>query len=225
MLARLLEFCESKLGIDAKKDLRWYDSRRPKRVSARSFYESYARALLVSGIGAEQADTWAGRSGFWEVFTLENCRRYQARVLLRRVNVVPDNKMGRKLTVLHGLGRALAGLTPRQVADRYFGGIIRSRDLSEDNVPTLDDLSLIGPPSARFIIRNMGGELIKDDRWLNELVRYFRCDLSEFERAGKEIGWMVGRVDLVLWWYCKQEIGSTSKLAAHFRGHGFAPNA
>jgi hypothetical protein len=225
MLARLLKLCECKLDGEAKKDLIWYDSERPTTVSGVAFFESYAWALLVSGIGRKQATTWAQRSGFWQIFTLENCRQETAHSLLRQVNVAPDNKMGRKLTEIHTLGRMLADMTPRQVADKYFGGTIHSRDLSEANVPDLDQLPLIAPTSARFIIRNMGGELIKDDRWLKAFMEYFKFDTGDLERAGKELGWMLGRVDLVLWGYCEQEIGSTVNLAAHFRSIGFGPSA
>jgi hypothetical protein len=36
MLAKLLRFCESRLGEEARRDVRRYDTERPKRVSARA---------------------------------------------------------------------------------------------------------------------------------------------------------------------------------------------
>jgi hypothetical protein len=85
--------------------------------------------------------------------------------------------MGRKLTAVCALGRDLCGLTPKEVGHRFFGGITKSAQLGEDHVAALDALPFIGKPSARFIIRNMGGDLIKDDRYLVAIMRYFGCSL------------------------------------------------
>jgi hypothetical protein len=184
-------------------------------------YESYTWALLVSGIGAKQASSWAKRVGFWEAFTLERCGRYTARALLRKIGAKADNKLGEKLHAIHALGRSVGNLTPRQVADKYFSGTICSRDLNEQHVAALDALPFIAPTSARFMIRNMGGELIKDDRWLLAVMSYFHCDQSALQCAGEMLDWKLGRVDLVLWWYCEQEIKATQRLPAHFTAHGF----
>jgi len=129
--------------------------------------------------------------------------------------------MGKKLAAVRALGRELCGFTPKQVGDKFFAGVTKSVTLSEQHVPALDALPFIAEPSARFMIRNMGGELIKDDRWLSAIMRYFRCTFKDLTRAGAALGWRVGRVDLVLWCYCEQEIGSTRNLKRHFRGVGF----
>ena len=178
----------------------------------------------MPGIGARAAETWANRVEFWETFTPDRRKRYPAASLSRRVGVAPGNKRGRKLIAVHALGRAPAGLSPREVADRYFGGTSGSRDLGESQVPAIDALPLVGAPSARFIIRNMGGESIKDDRWLTALMKYFCCGVDDLARAGRRLGWQLGKVDLVLGHYCASEVGATKKLAAHFRRLGFAPS-
>jgi hypothetical protein len=71
--------------------------------------------------------------------------------------------------------------------------------------------------SARFIIRNLGGELIKDDRWLEAIRRHFGCSFADFEQAGRSLRWELGKVDLVVWCYCEQEIRSTSRLGRHLQ--------
>ena len=224
MLAKLLRYCESKLSSEAKKDLRWYDAGRPKRVSVQSFFHAYARALLVSGIGATAADTWAKNHRFFEIFTLENCKRRTATALLRAVGQEPNNVRGSKLTAIHALGHELASLTPRQAADRYFSGTLLSSELGERHVPELDKLRFVAPTNARFILLNMGAEeLLKCDTWLTAFMHYFRCDVQALKQAGRKLGWKLGRVDRVLWWYCKQEIRSSKNLPAHFRKLGFVP--
>jgi hypothetical protein len=129
--------------------------------------------------------------------------------------------MGKKLAAVGALGRALCGLNPKQVAEKFFAGVTRTAGLGEDHVPALDALPFIAEPSARFMIRNMGGELIKDDRFLVAIMRHFRCSVQDLERAGARLGWRVGRVDVVLWCYCEQEIRSTRRLSKHFRDAGF----
>jgi hypothetical protein len=213
-LVRLLKHCERRLDADAWRDVVWYDSKRPRRVSAVSLFEQYAWALLVPGIARKAAQTWAERTEFWRIFTVYTCRRNSTASLLKRVGVRPHTRMGRKLVAVHALGRELCGLTSKQVAERFFGGIVRTAALGEQHVLALDALPFVGEPSARFIIRNLGGELIKDDRWLVAVMRYFRCGVEELERAGARLGWRLGRVDIVLWCYCEQEIGSSPPVPA-----------
>jgi hypothetical protein len=223
MLEQLLTHCESKLVGYAREELVWFDTMRPSIVSPYSVYEAYYWALSVAGIGPKSAETWMQRNRFREVFTLDNCRQFSADSLIRAVNANPNNLRGRKLRAIHALGRTLSNMSCRQIANKFFGGIIRTRDLSEVNVPALDELPFIGRPSARFMIRNMGGEMIKDDRWLNSFMEYFRCTIRDLERAGKAVDWTLGRVDQILWGYCVQEIRQTTNLAAHFRSLGFGP--
>jgi hypothetical protein len=219
-LVRLLRHCEAGLASEYRAILADYDRKRPTRVSASTFFTEYAWALLVSGISRDSALTWADRTRFWDVFTLQACKKHPAPYLLRRVGVAAGNRMGRKLAAVCALGRALCGLTPKQVGQRFFGGATKSVQLGEEQVPALDALPFIGKASARFIIRNMGGDLIKDDRYLIAIMRYFRCTVEDLTRAGAKLGWGAGRVDLVLWCYCKQEIGATKRLAKHFRDAG-----
>lgn len=217
-LVRLLKHCERRLD---REDLARRDRERPARVSADAFFKAYAWALLVSGIARKSARTWTERTAFWQVFTPRACRRCPIGVLLRRVGVSRRTRMGKKLAAVAALGRELYGLSPTQVAEKFFAGTIRTARLCEEHVPALDALPFVGPPNARFIIRNMGGELIKDDRWLRAIMRYFRCTVEDLRRAGARLGWKAARVDRVLWRYCEQEIRSTNRLPRHFRDADF----
>ncbi len=195
-----------------------YQYDRPKRVSGRVLFEQYAWALLVSGISRRSARTWTDRTKFWRVFTLSSCRRYPAAQLIRKVGIARGNKFGKKLMAIHALGRSVAGLPPRHVAARYLGGETRTSKLGEQHARILiDELPLIQMTSARFIIRNLGGELIKDDRWLEAIRKYFGCSYADFEDAGRSLGWKLGKVDLVVWCYCEQEIKSTRWVTRHLR--------
>ena len=215
-LTRFLRICKRGLSADARNDLHWYHHGRPKRVSAKALFEEYAWALLVAGIARRSADTWADRTDFWETFTLSRCRRYPAAHLLRKVRVSANNRMGRKLKAIHALGRSLYGLNPRQVADRFLGGELRTSRLAEQHALMLvEKLPFIRQTSGRFIIRNLGGELIKDDRYLNGISRYFGCSEDDFKAVGRSLGWKLGKVDLVVWCYCEQEIRSTRRIQRH----------
>jgi hypothetical protein len=129
--------------------------------------------------------------------------------------------LGQKLKAIHVLGRELANLTPRQVADRYFDHTLRSSELDGRHVPRLDELPFVAEANARFIILNMGGDAVKCDVWLTAFMRYFRCDVPALKQAGRKLGWSVARVDRVVWWYCQQEIRLVKKLPVHFRQLGY----
>lgn len=117
MLVRLLTHCESRLVGYAREELVWFDTMRPSTVSAFSVYEAYYWALFVAGIGPKSAETWIQRNRFRDIFTLESCRQCSADSLLRAVNANPDNLRGRKLRAIHTLGRTLANMTTRQIAN------------------------------------------------------------------------------------------------------------
>jgi hypothetical protein len=218
-LNALFRHCEGSLDSKHLEDLAWYD-RRPTIISPKSFFRAYAWALLVTGMSRKGAETWAANTGFWSIFTMRQCALHAPSTLIQRVGVTPKTTRAQKLRAIHAMGRALSGRTSHQVAREYFLGERRTPYLSALHIPRLDAIPWIGVTNARFIIRNLDGEGIKDDRWILKIMQLFSCTLSDLEKVGKDIGWKSGRVDLVLWLYCEQEIRKVQNVKSHFAKTG-----
>ena len=91
-------------------------------------------------------------------------------------------------------------------------------ELGEEDVAHLLHLHLpfIGPAGSQFIVRMLGGEIIKDDVW----VQAFRCwkgwSFNELNQEVDNAGIPRGLWDTVYWQYCEKYVKKTKNLPEHF---------
>ncbi len=218
----ILKHCQDNLGENGLAHLDWYDNKRPSKISAREFFHQYAWAVLVSGMSRKSAQGWVDNNDFWTEFSMSSCRSSSLDQLLKRVGAERNTVRGKKLAAIHAMARELDGMSPREVADRYFDGVIETRNLEERHVALLRSLRIpyLGPANAQFILRNLGGEFIKCDRWVEALLRHFKWRICDLEKAATKLGWGLARVDVVLWSYCEDNIRITRNVSKHFRAVG-----
>ncbi len=221
-----LRHCEKALGR-GHEDLKWYDEGRPTVVTRDVFLKEYAWALLVWNRSRKSARTWDDKTGFLDALSVRRLRhsRQPASAFARRFGANPRNHFGRRLAAVFTLGRAVGALTEGEFRTAYFLGSREGKALGQQHAAHLRTLGLygVGPANAAFIVRNMGGELMKCDRWILAVMKATGVDAGDFERAAHRLGWGLGRVDAVVWSYCEQEVGTTGALKAHLRHTGFPP--
>ncbi len=72
---------------------------------------------------------------------------------------------------IYGLARKLKKYKAEKIRDRFFGGKVGSSTLSEEDVRRLLNMNLgfVGEANVNFILRNMGGEFVKNDVWIKTL--------------------------------------------------------
>lgn len=221
-LTDLLQHAERVLG-PTHRDLRWYDTQRKKRVTKQSFFEQYAWSLLVWNRSRASAESFARNRRFWQVITLASTVAQRPSTLLRQLGVDPHNSFGRRILAIVQLGRRLGAMSEASFRRVFFDNEGASARLSHRHATHLRSLRLygVGPANAAFIVRNMGGELLKCDRWILALLDETRLSAGHFQQAAQALGWGLGRVDAVLWSYCEQEVNVTSSLPSHLRALGF----
>lgn len=73
-----------------------------------------------------------------------------------------------------------------------------------------------GERNAHFIIRNIGGETIKCDRWIETFLRYYKVSLGELENKLQKLRIPLGLFDVVRWAYCEKFVVAVSKFRTHF---------
>ena len=207
-----------------------------KRLSRRAFFHEASHAILAAGVKVEAAWGWekrAASTGFpedwgalakWSDGDFKDWCKKMAREL-----ATPQTDLSGKFRLkwwsILDLARYLAEFNDgREFRAHFFGGKKQGRDLREADVRRLAQikrgegrLSMIGHANRYFILRNMGGDFLKPDVWVEEFCRWYG-DLSVPELADllRQEGISCGRFDACLWSYCVREIRETSRLSARF---------
>jgi hypothetical protein len=117
------------------------------------------------------------------------------------------------------LAKELANCPNDQVfQERFFGGKSKTASINQSDVYLLVGLGLpyLKEVTANFIIRNIGAEAIKEDRWINEYLKYFNFFRDKLERMLNKTHIPMGLFDLVLWCYCEMFIHKTKGFQRHF---------
>jgi len=101
----------------------------------------------------------------------------------------------------------------------YFQGKEESNKLNADDAEFLINLGLpfIKKANASFIIRNMGGEAIKCDRWIEAFLSHYRISLESLMNYLEELGIETGFFDIVIWAYCNEYIKILKDFKQHFK--------
>lgn len=229
-LAHIFTVCFQAIGGETNSDVIWYLKERPLEISRETFFEMFVFAVWVSGMRRKSAETFLNRAknvGF------DGGYSFTARQ-------ASEGWLG-FLTTLHGSPcppRAMAKweavrlvaqrLDQFENEDRFrqlFFGKVRISSLGKGDVQRLFSLRLpfVRFPNAQFIIRNMGGEAIKCDRWVNSFLEHFRISLNVLEDRIEKLGIPLGLFDLVLWAYCEKCVKKPKHfqhiLEAYLEGH------
>ena len=208
-----------------------------KRLSRKAFFREASHAILVAGVKVQTAWSWEKRAtstGFtwddwatlatWSDADFERwCRRMAQELVAPQADL--SRTFRHKWWSVLDLARYLAEFEgEREFRTHFFAGKTQGRELREADVLRLarikrDEgrLSWIGHANRYFILRNLGGDFLKPDVWVEEFCRWYGdvsvAELADLLRA-EEIH--CGMFDACLWSYCVREIRQTSRLSAHF---------
>lgn len=233
-LKNLLESMLSNIGGEANPDIKWYLNERPKTISRDSFFRAMVWAVWVGGKSRIAANSFLERAetkGFvWDYQTiaswdeqrlsqfLKNLQGWTATRGRPRSRPVPKGAIDR-WNVVHNTAKRLADYrNEKAFQEAFFGGKIKSAALDEADIRRLinSNIPFIKEANAHFIIRNMGGEAIKCDRWVDTFLSHYHLTQDELEKHLQEAGIPLGLFDVVLWAYCEKFVGETRSFAEHF---------
>ena len=204
-----------------------------KPLSRDTFFNEAYWAILVSNASYDTARAWeekARSTGFpfeWEALAQwhdqdfdEWCKEMAKMLSAPREDLV--GKFRDRWWSIWDLGWWLAAF-PNDDDFRYrvFHGKTCGEELRDDDVRRLaairseGRLWMIGHANRYFILRNLGGDFLKPDVWVQEFCRWYG-DVAVEELADllREEGISCGRFDAYLWSYCAREIRETSRLGA-----------
>jgi hypothetical protein len=214
-------------AIDGSKneDVIWYSSKRPKTISRSSFFEAAVFAIWVSGLRRKSADSFLKRAeenGFeWDFQQIaeQTPKQWEKFKTSLHGESIPK-RAGMKWDAIQYIAKEVNKCKDdTQFRNEWFDGKSRSSGLNNQNVKSLKKrkLPFIGPANSHFIIRNMGGEAIKCDRWLEAFMNYFEISESHLLKSLKKANIPAGLFDLVIWAYCEKFIQKTKQFDNCFR--------
>ena len=190
------------------------------------FFEKIVWGIWTQGRSRKACETFLDRS-------IDAGFQYDYRWL----SGLNDNQFGQFITRLHGSmcpGRPKKWFALREIArvmDRFrnetefredfFLGITESSQLTRKHAEFLIDkkVSFIGPATAFYTIKNIGGEAIKQDIWINRFLVWIHLDLIRLERLLDDLGIPLGLFDTVLWSYCEKFVTWDQNLDNEFDLH------
>ncbi len=223
-LSRVYPRCFEAIGGRGNGDVRYVLEDRPAEVSRSAFFGELAWAILVSGVSRKSAATFCDRlaqCGFdWDYQVVAGWSEAEWEEFLGRVYPAGVTGRGRKKwAAIRAVAKLLADF-PDEASFRgeFFGGKVRSADLDREDIRRLADrgLSFVRYTNAQYVVRNMGGESVKCDRWINELLAYFGLTGRELERELVAAGISLSLFDVVMWAYCEAFVGRVADFRLHF---------
>lgn len=223
-LNQIFNKCLSAIGGETNKDIRWYLKERPKRISRKNFFDSVTWAIWVSGMRRKSAEAFlvrAQENGFsWDFASIGKWNESSLQQFMEKLHGRPVPERARKKwEAVHHIAKMITTYPAEEdFRKSFFSGKVQSANLGGGDVQSLVNLRLpfIGERNAQFIMRNMGGEAIKCDRWIEAFLRHYKISLKDLEMKLQDLQIPIGLFDVVLWAYCEKVVVSVNKFNKHF---------
>ncbi|MFH1141723.1 MAG: hypothetical protein V1724_08725 [Chloroflexota bacterium] len=230
---KVFDYCFQAIGGDGNDDVRWYRYERPERLTRKEFFDQAVYAIWVGGKTRVNANSFLDRRevsplvGDFETVANMGSSMFQTVVARIHGRPVPGQALARWQAVRF-IAKRLDGFgNDRNFCKEIFQGKSATKDLNDSDLKALIERELpwIRTANAQLILRNLGGEFIKCDRWLTEFMAYGHMPLPTLEREVRALGIPLGLFDLTIWAYCEKFVKEVSNLKSHFDSlstrHGF----
>jgi len=217
--------CLATLGGENNEHVHWYLNERPKRVSRKSFFHAIVWAVWVTGLKEKSTSTFLERAeecGFnwnFEIFCIISRKDFRQFMIKLHDNPIP-NRARKKWETIYEIAQELSELQSEQsFRDEFFYGKKESNNLNEEDAMLLIDrkMPFIKKANASFITRNMGGEAIKCDRWIEAFLNRYRISVERLMTHLEELGIDAGFFDIVMWAYCTEYVKKLKDFNQHFK--------
>lgn len=242
----VLAHFEASSAAEDKYDLDWVIA--SKELSRDSFFDAGAWAIIAAARPWATAQEWAQkaeRTGFpfssngwatlsdWSDVDFDQwCKAMASELAVPQ----PDLSGGfrKKWWWIWDLGWYLSQFED-EVAFRqhFFDGKEQGHQLTDDDVRRLAQIKRnewprlggIDVANRYFILRNLGGDFLKPDVWINAFCEWYgNVEVAELAAMLRERGIHCGKFDAYCWAYCEREIRRSALLPAHLNAH-FAVHA
>lgn len=232
-IKRFFNYVYESIGGESNPDVETYRNR-AKIITRIVFFREAVFAMWVAGKSRKATESFLSRAlqtGFvWDYSEIAKWGKERQDKLIKNLHgweykrgrpqsrPIPWGATARWNSIIN-LAKELAKY-PSEEAFRnaFFNGKEESAFLDATDIQRLigKKIPFLKKATAQLIIRSMGSEAIKEDRWINEFLIYCGKSITELQRLLRESGIPYGEFDLVLWSYCEMYIHKTKLLRKHF---------
>ena len=200
-----------------------YLDSRGNHITRQLFFEKAVWAIWVAGWGQKQCDTFLNESrqdGFtWDFSIFGQWSNSQLIEFMNRrhLGIVPE-RARKKWEAVHKIAKWLNSFSDdRHFRLEVFEDKLKGKYLDRDDVYRLihRKLPFIGEANSFYITRMLGGEEIKDDRWMKQFRSWGDLDLNTLEHLLATNDIPRGFFDVVIWEYCNMFVEKVDRLKPH----------
>ena len=221
---KIFDKCFLEIGGDSNEDVLWYKNERPTFISRKDFFEEAVVAMWAGGILRKSRDTFLKRAeenGFnWNFKVISKWDEKKLQHFIENLHGSLEKKLAnKKWKAIIELAKKLDTFTSEDdFRKMFFQEKIRSSDLDKSDVRNLQNkgLPFIKEANAQYIIRNIGGEAIKCDVWIDTFINYYTISLDCLENELIKLQIPLGLFDVVIWAYCEKFIKEKNQFEKHF---------
>lgn len=185
------------------------------------FFGAVIWAVWVSGMGRKATSTFLSDANVSKDFnTFAAWNHAKLDTFISRVHylgVTPRAES--KWLAIHNIALWLAKFDNEQNFRKVvFNSKIDGEDLDKTDVQRILSLRLpfIGWANSYFLVKNMGGQAIECDQWVNKLLVWGRLSQSDLESRLEKHKIPLSLFDTVFWSYCEMFIGKKGDFGKHF---------
>jgi len=213
--------CFAAIGGKKNADVVNYFNSRKQKITRAAFFKNVVWAVWVSGMGRKAARTFLNRAIIsYDFTTYASMNRSQLNTFIRRVHYLGVTPWAeKKWLAIYNIALWLAKFaTEKDFRQKVFNGKIDGEKLDKADVQRILFLNLpfIGWANSHYLVKNLGGQAIKCDRWVNELLFWGGLSQSELESRLNKAKIPLSLFDTVFWAYCEMFIGKTGDFKKHF---------
>lgn len=223
-LCNIFENCLCDIGGRDNEDLQVYVKGRNKTISRTEYFQQIVWAVWVTGMSRKAAQTFMDNNK--DVFTSINYANFGSfsnlhlNEFMEKIHGAPvRNKAQQKWKAIHFIANWLSGFNGEEdFRNKVFQGKTKGSELDKTDINKLINLRhpFIGSANSHYLIKNLGGEAIKEDRWIASFLEWGGLSIDELESRLNSLIIPLGFFDNVMWSYCEKKVGKTNLLDSLF---------
>ena len=219
----VFQTCLYEVGGGDNDHVNGYLDSRNNVIYRQLFFAKAVGAIWGAGLSAKAASTFLGRAGgrgFPSSFSvLAAWSNAKMHTFMQRIHgaVVPP-KARQKWEAVHKVATWLNSFQNEcDFRQQVFRGLLLGKQSDKQDVSALIDRRLpwIGFANAHYIVRMLGGEQIKDDKWIRALRAWVGLPFDELEQQVSKGRVPLGFFDVVMWEYCNMFVKDVNRLIPH----------
>lgn len=223
-LCNIFENCLCDIGGRENEDLQVYIEGRNKTISREEYFQQIVWVVWVTGMSRKAAQTFMDNNK--KVFASINYANFGSLNHLQltefMVNIHGEparDRAKKKWKAIHHIARWLAEFPSEEdFRNKVFQGKTKGSELDKTDINKLINFRhpFIGRANAHYLIKNLGGESLKEDRWIASFLEWGGLSIDELESRLNSLIIPLGFFDNVMWSYCEKKVGQTNLLDSHF---------